>query len=222
MNCKNCGVKLSENEKICSNCGNEVEENTIIDDGNISRLGYSSRISDPAFAKYVKNANKYTLIISIIIGVCIIIGFYIIGNRRIAGMSNPLSFILGIIMGLLLIILALAQVIGRKRSKTWDGIVEDKKVKQKKERNQDFTSKYLEYLIIIRDNDRKKHIYKFKNNEHLYNYFNIGDKVRHHARLNSYEKYDKTNDSIIPCNACGNICDMNDEYCNRCKCPLLK
>ena len=37
------------------------------------------------------------------------------------------------------------------------------------ERNQDFTSKYLEYLIIIRDNDRKKHIYKFKNKEDFCN-----------------------------------------------------
>ena len=56
----------------------------------------------------------------------------------------------------------------------------------------------------------------------LYNYFAIGDRVRHHAGLNSYEKYDKTGDAFIPCNACGTLCDMSDEICFRCKCPLLK
>ncbi len=56
----------------------------------------------------------------------------------------------------------------------------------------------------------------------LYNYYRIGDRVRHHAGLNSYEKYDKTRDSIIFCAACATLCDIGDDVCYRCKCPLLK
>ncbi len=43
-----------------------------------------------------------------------------------------------------------------------------------------------------------------------------------HAGLKSLEKYDKTGDKFIPCNACGTLCDISDEICFRCKCPLLK
>ena len=52
--------------------------------------------------------------------------------------------------------------------------------------------------------------------------YHIGDRVRHLAKLNSYEKYDKTKDSIIFCIACGTLCDIADDTCCRCKCPLLK
>ena len=52
--------------------------------------------------------------------------------------------------------------------------------------------------------------------------YQIGDRVRYHGGINSYEKYDKTGDKIIPCNACGTLCDIHEDYCYRCKCPLLK
>ncbi|HNW03847.1 MAG TPA: hypothetical protein PKI76_00485 [Oscillospiraceae bacterium] len=46
--------------------------------------------------------------------------------------------------------------------------------------------------------------------------------MRHHAGLSTLEKYDKTGDRFIPCNACGTLCDIQEDYCFRCKCPLLK
>ena len=55
-----------------------------------------------------------------------------------------------------------------------------------------------------------------------YNYYKIGDKVRHHGGINTFEKYDKTGDTIIFCNACATLCDIDDDVCFRCKCPLLK
>ena len=56
----------------------------------------------------------------------------------------------------------------------------------------------------------------------VFDYFQVGDRVRHHAGLNSYEKYDKSHDSIIFCNACATLCQISDDVCWRCKCPLLK
>ncbi|MDW7669506.1 MAG: hypothetical protein SCJ93_11835 [Bacillota bacterium] len=46
-----------------------------------------------------------------------------------------------------------------------------------------------------------------------YNYYQTGDKVRHHAELNTLEKYDKSKDKIIFCNACAYLNDIEDEYC---------
>jgi len=56
----------------------------------------------------------------------------------------------------------------------------------------------------------------------VYNYYQTGDRVRHHGGLNSFEKYDKSQDDIVFCNACASLNDINDEYCFRCNCPLLK
>ncbi|MDR3585075.1 MAG: hypothetical protein P4L59_07085 [Desulfosporosinus sp.] len=36
----------------------------------------------------------------------------------------------------------------------------------------------------------------------IYNYYRTGDKVRHHKSLNGLEKYYKSGDTIIFCNAC--------------------
>ena len=53
-------------------------------------------------------------------------------------------------------------------------------------------------------------------------YFKEGDRVRHHAGLNTYEKEDKTNDTFIFCNACLTRNDIQEQVCHKCKCPLLK
>ena len=44
----------------------------------------------------------------------------------------------------------------------------------------------------------------------VFNYYQIGDKVRHHGGLNSIEKYDKSGDEIIFCNACTYLNDIKD------------
>lgn len=68
----------------------------------------------------------------------------------------------------------------------------------------------------------KKHVIKTRDNDTLYNYYSIGDRVRHHAGLKCYEKHDKTGDKFIPCAACATFCDISGDRCFRCKCPLLK
>lgn len=56
----------------------------------------------------------------------------------------------------------------------------------------------------------------------VFNYFLVGDRVRRHGKLNSYEKYDKTADSIIFCSDCATLCEITLEVCRLCQCPLLK
>ena len=81
---------------------------------------------------------------------------------------------------------------------------------------------YLEYKVIIKSDKGKEYDIRGRDDDTMYNYYDIGDKIRRHSGINSYEKYDKTGDKFIPCNACGTLCDIEDEFCFRCKCPLLK
>jgi hypothetical protein len=142
-------------------------------------------------------------------------------------MDNPESLYIGFAIGGMFIVIALFQILGRKRSRTWDGTVEDKTVRKKTEKqnagNGDvWYEDYLEYAVVIRSDQGKRQVIRSKNDDTLYNYYKIGDRVRHHAGLNSFEKYDKTGDTVIFCNACGTLCEIVDDYCFRCKCPLLK
>ena len=227
MYCSNCGTQISESARFCPACGNGIDQTFQSAPQPASLRGFSPRISDPAFAKYVKNTNRWSAIFSIILAVAAVIGFYIAGETGAEDMSNPQSLYIGFGIGGMFLVIALFQILGRKRSKTWDGTVEDKKIKKKTKRH-DYGNDnvqyedYLEYSVIIRSDQGKRHTIKAHNSDTLYNYYRIGDRVRHHAGLNSYEKYDKTGDKFIPCNACGTLCDISDETCFRCKCPLLK
>lgn len=196
--------------------------------GERIEIGYSKLIEDPAFKKYLKNTNSWSVIFSLILAFAAVIGFFIYGETS-SDMDNPQALFIGLGIGGMFLLIALFTILGRKRSKTWDGQVVDRTIKEKNRKqstgsgdNDYYIHYYTEYKVIIRDERGKNHDITAEDDDTLYNYYQIGDKVRHHAGLNSYEKYDKTKDSIIFCNACATLCDIDDEVCPRCKCPLLK
>lgn len=247
MYCTNCGEKLEQDARFCPECGNPVHDDdnshetlvmaaasSVTADAppmaveraaNVT-LGFSTRINDPAFKKYIKNANSYAAIFSIAIALIAVVAFYIAGERGVDGMSNPESLYIGFGIGGMFILIALFQIMGRKRSKTWDGKVV-KKFSQsimRKVHSGDNTrrEKAVEFNVVIQQNSGKKITLTAINDDTVYNYYEVGDMVRHHGGLNSYEKYDKTKDSIIFCSACATLCDIAEDTCHRCKCPLLK
>ncbi|NLV98680.1 MAG: zinc ribbon domain-containing protein [Clostridiaceae bacterium] len=229
MYCQNCGRQLAENSSFCPSCGRALKRE-ILQASQPAQYGgmrgFSTRIADPAFAQYVKSSNRYSAIFTLILAVVAVVGFYIYGEKS-SEMDNPGALYIGLGIGGMFLLIALFQILGRKRSKTWDGTVEDKKIKKKTSQHNygdgDVrTEDYLEYSVIIRSDAGKKHVLTWTNTDVLYNYYNVGDRVRHHSGLKSYEKYDKSADKFIPCNACGTICDIRDDHCFRCKCPLLK
>lgn len=191
------------------------------------RKGFSDRIHDPAFKKYTRDSNRWSAYFAVGLAVIAVAGFTIAGEMRLEGMENPESLYIGLGVGGMFISIALFQIMGRKRSKTWDGVVADKKVREKQSRQKD-SGGYVtvfhdtEYRVDIKDDRGKIHSRTTMNNDIEYNYFQIGDRVRHHGGLNSYEKYDKSGDSIIFCNACGSLWDITEDRCPRCGCPLLK
>jgi hypothetical protein len=229
MYCKHCGAGLEEDTRFCTGCGVQVNPATdsrpAVDGG---RIGYSERIHDPAFAGYHKNTNRWSAVFSMILAVAAVIGFYIYGETS-REMGNPQALFIGLGIGGMFLVMALYTIIARKRSKTWDGVVVDKTIKKKNRRQSTgsddddyYIHYYTEYAVLIRDERGKTHRLTAEDDDTRFNYFQVGDHVRHHAGLKSYEKYDKSHDSIIFCNACATLCQINDDVCFRCKCPLLK
>lgn len=198
-------------------------------EAGIKHFGYSSRINDPAFAQYVKNNNRWSAIFSVILAVAAVIGFFIYGETS-SEMENPQALYIGLGIGGMFMLVALLQIVGRKRNKTWDGVVVDKTITKKNRQqstdggnNDYYIHYYTEYAVIVREERNGKiHQMSAEDDDTVFNYYQIGDQVRRHGGLNSYEKYNKSKDSIIFCNACGTLCDINDDHCFRCKCPLLK
>ncbi len=221
MYCPNCGVSLSTEAGFCPSCGIDLSIAGKSATGSPGRRGFSPRISDPAFARYLKNSNRWAVIFSSVLAVAAVVGFYINGEVS-TEMDNPESLYIGLAIGGMFLAIAFFSVIGRKASRTWDGTVQDKWVREKTRRTEDGCEDYLEYSLVIIADRGKKHVLRYKNDDTKYNYYQIGDRVRHHGGLNCFEKYDKTGDSIIFCSACSTLCEMDDEYCFRCKCPLLK
>lgn len=227
MQCKQCGETVPEGNMFCTGCGSSVP----VAGGDIAEakndlIGFSSKINDPAFARYLKNSNRWSLIFSLILAAIAVFGFFMYGENS-AEMDNPEALFIGIGIGAMFILIALIQIGFRKKSKTWDGTVVDKKIQRKRRKrhtsdNDYYWENYTVYSVIIRSDTGETHTRDVEDDATVYDYWQIGDRVRHHKGLNSLEKYDKSKDEIIFCNACASLNNIRDEYCHRCKCPLLK
>jgi len=233
--CENCGKEVDYKYKFCKYCGNPLsnDENTIEDiktkknkdEKRSIHVGYSPKINDPAFKKYLKNTYQYSFFFALTLAIIALVGFYIYGETSYE-MNNPEALYIGIAIGSMFLLIGMSTMLGRKRSKTWDGVVTKKeildKTRNKKMSDDNQLEYYKVYNVIILSENNKEVTIRVEDDDTVYKYYKVGDKVRHHGGLNSYEKYDKSKDSIIFCNACASLNDINDEKCFRCSCPLLK
>ncbi|MDD4335176.1 MAG: hypothetical protein PHY77_06175 [Desulfotomaculaceae bacterium] len=141
-------------------------------------------------------------------------------------MDNPEALYIGLGIGGMFLAIALYSIIGKSRGATWDGVVVDKKIEKKtrKKHSDDgvYRVRYKLYTVVFKAESGKIYEINAEDDDTVYNYYQIGDKVRHHGRLNTKEKYDKSGDDIIFCNACAYLNDIKDNYCIKCNCPLLK
>ena len=236
MYCNKCGSKLNKNASFCPECGTgfstakQSYNNSFEQRKQGGNIGYSPKINDPAIIKYAKNTKLWTIIFALIIATIAIVGFYIAGEVG-SEMDNPESLYIGFIIGGMFILIASIQILSKSGRKSWDGIVVDKRIEKKKEKKYYSDSdgsgsyhwqEYMAYTVFIRDMKGKIHESIGRNDDTKYNYYKIGDHVRFHGFLGTYEKYDKSGDSIIFCNCCADLNDISDEICFRCKSPLLK
>ena len=186
-------------------------------------MEYSQKIKDPAFANYVKNTHRWSGYFSLGLAFFAVFGFYIYGETS-SDMDNPEALYIGLTIGSMFLLIDLFQIVSRSKSRTWDGTVVDKKIESKRRKSRDANQwiDYSEYIVFIQEDNGKIHSISAEDDATKYNYYQIGNKVRHHKGLNTYEKQDKTGDTIIFCNACASLNDIREHHCFRCKCPLLK
>lgn len=184
-------------------------------------MPYSNKIHDQAFDKYLQNTKNWKFQFSLILAALAIVGFYMYGAFG-DEMDNPEALQIGLFIGLMFI--AIGYFSGRSKQKQdWDGMVVDKKTKiVLKDIGYQNKAERMVFTVYIESEEGKVYEKWAENDDTVYNYYKIGDKVRHHGKLNSYEKFDKTGDNIIFCNACAFLHDIDEDVCRNCGCPLLK
>lgn len=192
----------------------------------MSTVGYSYKINDPAFAKYVADSKRYAWIFAWILTIAFVGGFSIYGATS-NEMENPQAFLIGCGLGFMMLVIAFFTNLSKSRGKTWDGVVLEHKIEKKQRKvyrsgNDYYMQDYQLFKVIIKGDNGEKHELSAEDDETVYNYYHDGDKVRHHGKINTFEKYDKSKDDIIFCNACASLNQITDNICFRCKCPLLK
>jgi len=188
-----------------------------------SLIDFSERIHDPAFARYLKNSKRWSYIFSLILFAVAVIGFPIYGQKS-GEIAMPQSLYYGIGIGGMFVVIAFFTNLSRSRDSTWDGVVVDKKVSKQVRRDEDssFSTTTWIYETRVKRDSGKITKYRQQNNDTIYNYFQIGDRVRHHKGFSVYEKYDKSRDIHLFCIACAKKVEVSVDRCPRCKCPILK
>jgi hypothetical protein len=186
-------------------------------------MSYSNKIYDQAFDKYLRNTRNWKFQFSLILAALAIAGFSLYGALS-DEMDNPEALQIGMGIGLMFILIGFISGKSNSNNRSWDGVVIDKKIK-KTTKNIDYgygkAERYI-FTVFIKSETGKVHEKSSENDDTVYNYYKIGDKVRYHGRLHSYEKFDKSGDTIIFCNACAFLHDIDEDVCRNCGCPLLK
>lgn len=205
----------------CQKCGAPLQERAPQD-----LTGFSDKINDKAFKKYVKNSDLYSAVFSVVLALAAVIGFSVYGWRS-DEMDNPQAFYIGCVIGGMFLLIALVQIIRRRARRDWDGAVIKKTAANKTKKvstgsDEYRRERYTEYKVIFRDDRGKKHAFTVDGDDTRFNYYNVGDRVRFHGRLGAYEKFDKSHDTIIFCAACSAVNAIERDTCELCKCPLLK
>jgi RNA polymerase subunit RPABC4/transcription elongation factor Spt4 len=204
MVCKKCGAELETDAAFCKYCG-ETAYSPRSYDGRL--IGFSSKIGDPAFTSYRRQSVAWSFIFSGILAVIAVIAFPIYGKRS-GDIDWPYSLWYGLGIGGMFLAIALGQTLRKLLDKTYDGVVEYK------------DGDTGELYVRKTTGKLKKH--RHKDIGGLYDYYAIGDRVRHHKGLCYYEKYDKSRDTRVLCVACASLQDMDRDNCARCSRPLLK
>ncbi|MBR2207970.1 MAG: hypothetical protein IJ859_04080 [Synergistaceae bacterium] len=225
--CWKCGKNVEKGHTQCPFCGafyDKFDTDNAIGAGGV---GWSTQVNHPSFAAW-HGRNKKTfqicmIILSLIIGVILFI---------IPGELDFDAEGLKIYSGVLAIVWTIDLVwyyFNNKTRKDWEGVVENKETEEytrkTKENNGNVNIEYhTRFIIKFRKDDGGSEKLTELDRPSWFDYLNEGDRVRYHGNkgMNYYEKYDKSNDDIIPCAGCGAARDARENFCGRCGCIILK
>ena len=231
--CANCGTELDAEARFCVKCGkavaNQSHKTDSISNNNMPGLiGFSERINDPEVIKEIEERKKKGRG-CIIIGIPLPLIIFLVVSFATEEVSRMDALVFGGGMSVVFLLFYLFSNFLSNSKRSWDGVVIDKKSKNKSRRFRDGeVQNYVEYTIYFRTDSGKKKLDVSRSNDapdyrDYYDYLNIGDRVRYYPQLSfKYEKYDKSHDSIIPCMFCKTMNDIQDDRCEACKSLLFK
>lgn len=238
-NCASCGATIPEDAVFCTNCGaatnsknvhpesvgsSDIQERDNIRSSNL--VGFSDRCNNPEILATAKSNRKSS------IGCMWILVFVPLMGFPIAGLIME-DFPLGeaVVIGFsIAFIMLIVNLYGLRRSKQpmWEGVVTNKISKERHHHHRtsdepDSYTTYTEYNTVIRTNmGKEKKIIERDSQRDMYDYLDVGDRVRYHPTFGTYEKYDKSKDRIIYCNICRMMNPIGNGRCKRCNNLLFK
>lgn len=223
MFCHNYGNKLPKDEVFCSSCYTKVgqDKRDSRDTQRMNLIGFSDMCKSPEILEVAQKNRKSSMGCMWILVFVPLIGFPIAG-LLIDDFPFGESAVIGIGVALLILIINV-YALCRAKQPRWEGIVINKFSKEKYEHKDDASKTYMEYTVAITtDAGRKKTIVEKDSSRDMYDYLDVGDKVRFHPMFGTYEKYDKSKDHIIYCNVCFMMNLIQNDRCKRCNNPLFK
>lgn len=188
--------------------------------------GFSDKVNDPEILAAVKKNKKATGIFGLIIVPLPFIGFTIYSFVN-DSMEPKQGMLYGAIISAVFLLFALYGVLKQRASNTYEGVVVDKKQRERSDTNSntDSTNYYTEYITTVKTTDGKKKKIRETSNGMVvaYNYLQVGDRFKYHPQFAfPYELYDKSNAPYIACVACGTHNSVMNDRCSKCNTPLLK
>ena len=183
-------------------------------------VGWSDVPSSPEVADVIKKMKQSSLRWTWVFTLLFPVGFVIAG---LVSDEVPLNeaVMIGGGLGLLMLVINLWRISGTKKP-AWDGVIIKKLEKKRWKNYQDGSGQsYTEYIVVIRtEAGKKKRIVERQGD--MYDYLDVGDRVRYHPALETYEKFDKSKDRYIYCNICRLRNSIRNDRCERCNHPLFK
>lgn len=235
--CTNCGAPLEADARFCTACGTPVAPpippqappqqqayqaaQQQFGRGYAPLVGWTQRHMDPQIVARAEKNKKAAWAFTIFLAIAFPVGFTIAGFA-VDDMPIEEAVIIGFGLGIMMLIIGLVRIASMKKG-IWEGTVVDKYKKNKIEHTSDDSTHYrMHYTIVVKEEGGKSHKLNYVDNAAIYDYFNVGDRIRCHQAFGTYEKYDKSRDSYIFCNVCGKLNDITNDTCVSCHMPLFK
>lgn len=183
-------------------------------------IGFSSRLKfDDKFALALKPyKKKYGLISGLLIPTPIAVMSLAATS---AGVSPGRAGLMAFLLTSFFTVSHVISVSKHDLFKFWNGSVFAKTVEKRYDK---YGIEFNAYVLKIRtDRGKVQEIIEKEDALKYYDYFEIGDRVRHYPFLNNYyEIYDKTKVKYVFCPVCGTRNDISKELCENCGLSLIK
>jgi hypothetical protein len=194
-------------------------------------IGYKnlSEMQREEFEENTKRKHRKNLFLTMLLIPVILIAAFQIAvffTNNLGGHVGAL--IIGVVLSIIFEIWFAVKAVKQHLQKDFEGEVINKKTKRVTSGNPENATVSYRNIVVFRTNEGKKIKKQWElgttnpSPHNWYNYLNIGDKVRFHAKMDYYEKYDKSGDREIPCAKCGKFVDIVPYTCSECGAALIK